>query len=131
MPQQALQKTYSSITHLYIYIYIHQSRPYQHLRTLNHPLVIILLGNSYNQSCVTYISSYCPPNQISTVNNEELHVMDLLSKFHLNRMVNELENAMLRKLRKLERKDGLAPKREEGGAWWDYTTVGQFLLHEK
>ena len=31
---------------IYLYIYIHQSRPYQHLITLNHPLVIILLGNS-------------------------------------------------------------------------------------
>ena len=32
--------------YIYIYIYFHQSRPYQHLITLNHPLVIILLGNS-------------------------------------------------------------------------------------
>jgi len=60
----------------YIYIYIHQSRPYQHLRTPNHPLEIILLGNSNNQSCMTYISSYCPANKISTVHNEALHVMD-------------------------------------------------------
>jgi len=103
MPQQALPKTYSSITHLYIYIYIHQSRPYQHLRTLNHPLAIILLGNSNNQSCVTYISSYCPPNKISTVHSEELHVMDYLSKFHLNQTVNETGNAVLRKLRRPEK----------------------------
>jgi len=73
------------------------------LRTLNHPLVIILLGNSNNQSCVTYISSYCPPNQISTVHSEELHVMDYLSKFHLNRTVNEAGNAVLRKLRRPEK----------------------------
>jgi len=52
MSQQALPKTYSSIMHIYIYIYTHththinQSRPYQHLITRNHPLVIILLGNS-------------------------------------------------------------------------------------
>ena len=103
MPQQALPKTYSSITHLYIYIYIHQSRPYQHLRTLNHPLVIILLENSNNQSCVTYISSYCPPNQISTVHSEEIHVVGLFSKFHPNRTVNEPRNAVLQKLRKLEK----------------------------
>ena len=73
------------------------------MRTLNHPLVIILLGNSNNQSCVTYISSYCTPNQISTVHSEELHVMDYLSKFHLNRTVNKAENAVLRKLRRLEK----------------------------
>jgi len=73
------------------------------LRTLNHPLVIILLGNSNNQSCVTYISSYCPSNQISTVHSEGLHVMDYLSKFHLNRTVNEMRNAVLRKLRRPEK----------------------------
>jgi len=73
------------------------------LRTLNHPLVIILFGNSNNQLCVTYISSYCPPKQISIVHSEELHVMDYLSKFHINRTVNEAGNAVLRKLRRLEK----------------------------
>jgi len=87
-------------TFIYLYIYIHQSRPYQHLRTRNHPFVIILLRNSNNQSCVTYITSYCPPNQISTVHSEELHVMDYLSKFLLNRIVNKPGNAVLRQLRR-------------------------------
>jgi len=105
-----LSKHYQKHTHhshiyIFIYICIHQSRPY-HLRTLNQPLVIILLGNSNNQTCVTYISSYCPPNQISTVNSEELHVMDYLSKFHLDWTVNEPGNAILRKLRKPEKKVG-------------------------
>jgi len=100
-----LRKHYQKHTHqshiyIYLYIYIHQSRPYQHLRTLNHPLVIILLGNSNNQSCVMYISSYCPPNQISTVHSEEQHVMEHLSKFHLNQTVNKTRKAILQKLRK-------------------------------
>jgi len=45
--------------------------------------------------------------------------MDHLSKFHLNRTVNEPENAVLRKLRKLEKWWRLAPKSEEGSAWRD------------
>ena len=106
--------------------------PYQHLRTLNHPLVIILLENSNDQSCVTYISSYCPPNQISIVHSEELHVMDYLSKFYLNQTVNEPGNAVLRKLRKTEKKRWrLTPRNKEGGAWRDYTTAGRFLFCKK
>ena len=35
-----------------------------------------------------YISSYWPPNPIFTVQSEESHVMDHLSKFHLNQTVN-------------------------------------------
>jgi len=134
MPQQALPKTYPSITHLYIYIYIyiyiHQSRPYQHLRTLNHSLVIILLGNSNNQSCVMYISSYGPPNQISTVHSEELHVMDYLSKFHLNRTVNEAGNAVLRKLRRLEK--SMSPggmKLAPGGSGSTKSTKTAFFVY--
>ena len=50
-----------------------------------------------------YISSYWPPNSISTIQSEEPHVMDHLSKFHLNRTVNEPGNAVLWKLRKLEK----------------------------
>jgi len=49
-----------------------------------------------------YISSCKHPIQISTVQSEEQHVMNLLSKFHQNRTVNESGNAVLRKLRKLE-----------------------------
>jgi len=41
-----------------------------------------------------YISSYCS-NPISAVQNEEPHVMNHLSKFHLNRTVNEPGNAAL------------------------------------
>ena len=66
-----------------------------------------------------YISSYWSPNPISTVKSEETRVMDHLSKFHLNRTVNEPENAVLRKLRKLEKWWRLAPKSEEGSAWRD------------
>ena len=51
------------------------------------------------QSWVAYISSYRPPNQISTVHCEE-HVIDHLSKFHLTLMVNKSGNVILRKLRK-------------------------------
>jgi len=50
-----------------------------------------------------YISIYLPPNPISTVQSEEPHVMDHLSKFHQNRTVNESGNAVLRKLRELEK----------------------------
>jgi len=114
-----LSKHYQNIfinhTSLYLYIYIHQSWLYQHLRTLNHSLVIILLGNSNNQSCVTYNSTYCHPNQISTVHSEELHVMDHLSKFHLNRTVNELGNAIFRKLLKPEKY--VAPRAKKIKAW--------------
>jgi len=45
-----------------------------------------------------YISSYWPSNPISSVQSEEPHVMDHLSKFHLNRTINKSENASLRKL---------------------------------
>ena len=89
--------------YIYIYIYTFTNQGHTITWTLNHPLVIILLGNSNNQSCVTYISTYYPPHQISTIHSEELHVMDHLSKFHLNWTVNELGNAVLRKLRKLEK----------------------------
>ena len=50
-----------------------------------------------------YISSYWPPNPISTVQSEEQPVMDHLSNFHLNRTVNKLGNAVLRKLHELEK----------------------------
>jgi len=50
-----------------------------------------------------YISSYCTPNQMSTVQSQELHVMDHLSKFHLNQTVNEPRNIVVRKLCKLEK----------------------------
>jgi len=46
-------------------------------------------------------------------------------------MVNEPENAVLRKLRKLEKWWRLAPRSEEGGAWRDQTTARRFLLCEK
>jgi len=88
-------------TYIYIYIYIHQSRSYQHLSTIKHPLLIILLGNSNNQSWVTYISNYRYPIQISTVQRKEQYVMDHLSKFHINQTVNEPENAVFWKLCKL------------------------------
>jgi len=50
-----------------------------------------------------YISSYRRIIQIFTVQSEEQHVMNLLSNFHLNRTVNKSGNAILRKLRKLEK----------------------------
>jgi len=50
-----------------------------------------------------YISSFIHLIQISTVPSEEKHVMNLLSKFHLNRTVNELGNAVLQKFRKPEK----------------------------
>jgi len=40
---------------------------------------------------------------MSTVESEELHVVDHLSKFHLNRTVNELRNVVLLELHKLEK----------------------------
>jgi len=43
--------------------------------------------------------------------------MDHLSKFHLNRTVNELGNAVLRKLCKLEKRWCLVPKNQEPGPW--------------
>jgi len=86
-------------TSIHLYIYIHQSRPYQHLSTHNHPLVIILLGNSNNQSCVMYIYLCSYLILISTVQSEEQYVLNHLPKFHLNRTVNESRNAVLRKLR--------------------------------
>jgi len=50
--------------------------------------------------------SYCPSNPISTVQSEELHVMDHLSKFHLNRTVNESIIAVLQKLHEPEKNGG-------------------------
>jgi len=50
-----------------------------------------------------YISRYWHPNPISTVQSEEPRVMDHLSKFDLNRTVNEPRNAVLQKLRELEK----------------------------
>jgi len=50
-----------------------------------------------------YISIYWPPNPISTVQSEEPHVIDHLSKFHPNRTVNEPRNAVLWKLREPEK----------------------------
>jgi len=41
--------------------------------------------------------------------------MNLQSKFHLNRTVNELGNAVLRKLRKLEK--SMAPSAQKIRAW--------------
>ena len=102
-----LSKHYQKNTHqshIYIFIYIHSPiKAYQHLSTLNHPLVIILLGNSDNQSWVTYIFLCRHPNPISTVQSEEQHVVNHLPKFHLNRTVNESGNTILQKLRKLEK----------------------------
>jgi len=60
-----------------------------------------------------YISSYWPPNPISAVEHEEPHVMDHLSKFHWNRTINELENAVLQKLHKLEKWWRLAPRSKD------------------
>ena len=80
------------------------------MSTLNHPLVIILLGNSNNQSCVMYISLCRHPIQISTVQSEEQHVVNHLPKFHLNWTVNEMGNAVLKKLRELQKLWCLAPK---------------------
>jgi len=60
-----------------------------------------------------YISSYSPPNPISTIQSEEPHVMDHLPQFHLNRTVNEPGKAVLRKLRKLEKWLRLAPRSED------------------
>jgi len=40
-----------------------------------------------------------------------------MSKFHLNRTVNEPRNAVLRKLRKPKKWWRLVPKNEESGAW--------------
>jgi len=70
-------------------------------------------------------------NQISTVQNEELHVMDHLSKFHLNRTVNELGNVVLRKPRKLEKWWCLALRNQEPGAWQYKTSAWWFMLREK
>jgi len=56
-----------------------------------------------NQSWVTYISLFMHPIQISTVQSEEQHVVKHLPKFHLNRTVNEAGNAVLWKLRRLEK----------------------------
>jgi len=50
-----------------------------------------------------YISSCRHQIPISTVQSEEQHVINLLSKFHLNRTVNESGNTILQKLRKLEK----------------------------
>jgi len=63
-----------------------------------------------------YISSYWPPNPICTVQSEEPHVIDHLSKFHLNRTVNELGNVILRKLRELEKLVAPSAKNQKTGA---------------
>ena len=84
--------------YIYTHTHIHQSSSYQHLCTLNHPLLVILLWNSNYQSSVTYISSYKQPIEISTVQSKEQHVRNQLSKFYLNRTVNELGNAVLQTL---------------------------------
>jgi len=86
-----------------LYIYIHQSRSYKHLSTHKYSLLIILLRNSNYQSSVTYISSYTHPIQISIVQSKEQHVRNHLSTFHLNQTVNEPENVILQKLRRLEK----------------------------
>jgi len=98
-------------THIYIYIYIyryththiHQSRSYQHLSIIKHSLLIILLGNSNQQSQLTYNSSYDPPIQISTVQSKNQYVMDPPSKVCLNQTVNEPGNTILWKLCRLEK----------------------------
>jgi len=101
MAQQVLPKTYLSLTHthpkpyIYIYICINQFRTYQHLSTLKHPILIILLGNSNQQSQLTYNSSYDPPIQISTVQSKNQYVMDPPSKVCLNQTVNEPGNTIL------------------------------------
>jgi len=53
-----------------------------------------------------YISLFRHPIQISTVQSEEQHVLNHLPKFHINRTVNETENAVLRKLREPEKIGG-------------------------
>ena len=57
-----------------------------------------------------YISSYWPPNPISTVQSEEPHVMDRQSK------VNEPENAVLWKLREPEKLVAPSAQNQEPGA---------------
>jgi len=76
----------------------------------------ILLENSNQQSRLTYISSYRPPIQIYTVHCKEQDVMDYLSKFHLNRTVNESGNAVLKTLCRLEKQWRIEPKSQEPGA---------------
>jgi len=66
-----------------------------------------------------YISSYWTPNPISTVQSEEPHVMDHLSKCHLNRTVNEPGNAILQKLRELEKLVAPSAQHQTTGARWD------------
>ena len=77
--------------YIYIYICIHQSWPYQHLSTLKHPILTIYL-------------------QLHT-SNSNLH----LSKFQLNHTVNEPQNAVLQKLRRLEKL--VAPNTQKSGTW--------------
>jgi len=45
--------------------------------------------------------------------------MDYLSKFHLNRTVNELQNAVLRKLRELEKLVAPSAQNQKTGAQRD------------
>jgi len=52
---------------------------------------------------VTYISLCTHPIQISIIQSEEQHVVKHLPKLHLNWTVNEVGNAVLRKLRRLEK----------------------------
>ena len=77
-----------------------------------------------------YISSYWPPNPISTVQSEEPHVMDHLSKFHLNRTVNESGNAVLQKLHEPEKLVAPSAQNQEHGAWRYKPSVGRFLFPE-
>jgi len=56
--------------------------------------------------------------------------MDHLSKFYLNRTINEPRNVVLQKLRKLENWRRLAPKNQEPRAWQYKTSTWRFLLHE-
>jgi len=56
--------------------------------------------------------------------------MDHLSKFHLNRTVNESENAVLQKLRELEKWWRLAPIYQKPSAWRYKTNAGRFLFCE-
>jgi len=57
--------------------------------------------------------------------------MKHLSKFYLNQTVNESENAVLRKLRKLEKFVAPNAWRYKNGAWRYKTSARRFLLCEK
>jgi len=53
-----------------------------------------------------------------------------MSKFHLNRTVNEPGNAVLRKLRELEKLVAPSTQNEELGAWRYKPSAGQFLVRK-